>query len=561
MSTQLNEYNDSKRLAIYKMLTAACGHLYSKGKLQPEKFTAAAAIFADLAKNDPLFLAHFTAWASKQDGKDQKVLSVFFNALSDADGQPFFAGSELRKPNLRQVSSALIQEMDVPLTIRVAELTQHRFGVPGLLNDAKHKPTSLMTALCKFVLFRESHKDMLKGIRNAGLTEKFKRLYRAAGLSPSDYAVGIFKWNQKDGRRWKDLQEDKLPDFTVMTSKDIVEILGKVKLSPIVALSVIPKDKITASVATALLKNCSGNQSIVLYNWFATNGFLDVPSIAALFQEKVKKATTAVDRIDTLTRNASVEQKEIMSDARSEHRKAKVATGSLGKIYMHIDISGSMDRAIAFAKDKAAIFAECLENPEKNFSWGAFTTTARDLPKPANFKKEGFHAALYGINANGGTDCFACYEKARKFGANIDVFVTDEGHNMRDFGQMVWDFHNRHLDISKPTAVIIVKFRTSDSSNKVKDGFEANGIPVVVISPESLSESALVAQSVATAIKGELVLIEEVMNTPLPTLPRWWESVSRKSNEPRKPVATVVEPAKPKAKRGRPRKVSVEKTV
>ena len=63
------------------MLTAACGHMYSKGKLQDEKFKVAAEVFADLAKKDPLFLVHFTAWAAKQDGKDQKVLSVFFQCV------------------------------------------------------------------------------------------------------------------------------------------------------------------------------------------------------------------------------------------------------------------------------------------------------------------------------------------------------------------------------------------------------------------------------------------------------------------------------------------------
>ena len=532
-TTRLNEYSDSKRLAVYDTLVSACGHLYSKGKLQEDKFKEAMALFSDLAKNDPLFLAHFAAWSVSRDGKDQKVLSVFFNALSDGDGLPFFPGAEACKPNLRQVSSALLQELPPSLVVRVAEMAQKKFGVPGILNESRHFTTALKTAIRKYILFREGNKDALEGIRKAGLIRKFKSLYRSVGLSPSDYAVGVLKWNQKDGRRWRDLQESAMPQFSTLTSKQIVEILAKTKLSPIVALSVIPREKITSSVAAALLDNCSGNQAIVLYNWFASNGFLDVQAIAKVFKGKIKQATTAVDRIDTLTRNASAEDKAVMTDARSDRRKAQANTGSLGKIYMHIDASGSMTASIQFAKDKAGIFAECIDNPAKNFSWGAFTTSAKKLPIPTSFKKEGFYQALYGLSANGGTDCFACYDSARKFGANVDVFVTDEGHNCADFGAMVKRYHETN-NFEKPRVVIIVKFKTQDTSDKLEKGFTQNGIPVVVMTPEALSESAMVAQSVANAIKGEMAVIDEIMDTELPSLPKWWHSVGRKVNAPEK---------------------------
>jgi hypothetical protein len=536
--TQLGEYSDSKRLAVYKMLIAACGHMYSKGKLQEEKFNAATAIFADLAKNDPLFLAHFTVWAMNQDGKDQKVLAVFFNSLSDADGLPFFPGSDLNKPNFRQISSILLQNMDVPLAIRVAELAQKKFGVKGLLNESRHFTTSLKTAFGKYVLYREAHQDMLSGIRNAGLTQKFKKLYKAVGIAPSDYAVGKFKWNQRDGRKWQDFQkqEEALPDFAKLTSAQIAEFLGTVKLSPVVALSVIPQKKITASVAEALVKRCTGNQSIVLYNWFASNGFLDVKAIRDLFESKVKTATTAVDRIDTLTRNAVSEDKAMMSDVRSANRKAKADTGKLGKIYMHIDISGSMNSVIAYAKDNASIFAECIDDPAKNFAWGTFNTIGRRLSTPTSFKKEGFHAALYGISADGGTDCFANYADAREFGANIDVFITDEDHTCADLSGRIRDYHTRHPNAVKPSAVVIIRFGHHDM---VAKAYENNGIPVVVMTPESLKESALVSQSVAIAMKGEMSVIEDIMKTEFPSLPKWWSSVGKAKNEHVKSIQTV----------------------
>ena len=78
----LHEYSDQKRLSIYKMITSACTHLFSKGKLQEDKFKESAKTFADLAVHDPIFMAHFTAWASHKDSKNMKVLSIFFNALN-----------------------------------------------------------------------------------------------------------------------------------------------------------------------------------------------------------------------------------------------------------------------------------------------------------------------------------------------------------------------------------------------------------------------------------------------------------------------------------------------
>jgi len=56
-------------------------------------------------------------------------------------------------------------------------------------------------------------------------------------------------------------------------------------------------------------------------------------------------------------------------------------------------------------------------------------------------------------------------------------------------------------------------------------GFEACGIPVVELKPSQLSESALVSQAIKTALKGAAVVLDEIMATPLLTLPKWWGSI------------------------------------
>lgn len=521
----LPEFSDQKRLAIYKLITSACTHLFSKGKLQDEKFNEAAKTFADLAVHDPIFMAHLTAWASRKDSKDLKVLSIFFNALNDANGTPFFKGSKKNKPNFREASYALLQTLDPHLALRVLELCHKRFEVNGTLNNARHFPTGMKTAFRKYLHYREDNSDMLRGIKRSGLSKKLMQIYRLTRTAPSDEAASILHWKQKDGR---EIELENLPDFSNKTSQEIADELTNNKLSPMVAMSVIPKDKMTAKVAKAMLQNASGNQSIILYNWFSRNGYLDVKAIKDLFKDKVKDATTAVDRIDTLTKDADAEDKKEMAAVRSEKRKKAAKTEDLGKIFVHIDASGSMQSAIEFAKNNASLIAECVTDPKKNFNWGLFGTKGRILALPEEFTKEDFHAALFGVTANmGQTDCIALYSKAREFGAEVDVYITDQGHNIGTVHKRIMEYHAANPNVPKPKAAVIIDFgngcTTLEASLKIAE------IPVAVIKPEALKESALVAQSVRAAMVGELAIIEEILDTPLPSIPKWWDKISSKA--------------------------------
>lgn len=521
-TSALSEYSDQKRLAIFKIVTSACTHLYSKGTLQEDKFKEIAKVFADIAINDPIFMVHLAAYSAKKDSKDLKVLTTFFNALNDANGTPFFKGSTKNKPNFREVSYAVLQTLDPHLALRVLRLCHKRFGVDGILNDSKHFPTGLKTAFKKYIHYREENLDMIRGMKKAGLANKMIDLYRMTRTAPIDEAASILNWKQKDGR---ELEMETLPDFSSKTSAEIAETLEQTKLSTVVALSVIPKDKITASVAKALMKNCTGNQSIILYNWFSRNGFLDVKSIKDLFKNKIKESTTAIDRIDTLTKNADAGDKKEMAAVRSEKRKEAAGTKEIGKIFMHIDASASMAAAIEFAKNNASIFAECVDNPSKNFNWGLFGTLGKTLKVPTEFTKEDFHQALYGVTANmGQTDCIALYAKAREFGADVDVYITDQGHNVGTIHKRIREYHAANPNIPKPRAAVIVDF--GGGCTKLEDSLREVEIPVAIIKPEALSESALVAQSIRAALVGELAIIEEIMNTPLPSLPRWWNTVA-----------------------------------
>lgn len=524
MHNILPEYSDEKRLSIYKMIISACTHLFSKGSLQEAKFQEIAKVFADLAIHDPIFMAHLTAWASTRDSKDMKVLSVFFNALNDANGTPFFKGSTRNKPNFREVSFAVLQTLDPHLVLRVLDLCHKKFEVKDCLNMSRHFPTGMKTAMRKYIHYREQNPDMIRGMKKAGLGKTFQNIYRLTRTAPNAEAASILNWKQKDG---KEIEMEKLPDFSGKTSKEIAEEIERSKLSIMVAMSVIPKEKITAAVAKAMLKNCTGNQSIILYNWFSRNGFLDVKSIKELFADKVKTATTAVDRIEILTKNADAEDKKVMSKVRSEKRKEVTKGSPIGKIYMHIDASGSMIRAIEFAKNSASIIAECVNNPAENFRWGMFGNKGVELDNPKEFTKEDFHAALYGRTANmGSTDCIALYGNSRKFGADVDVYVTDQGHNIGTISKRIREYHENNTNVVKPRAAIIIDMDNLGDNGLLASELKRAGIPYSIIRPDALKESALVAQSIRAAMVGELAIVEEILDTKLPILPKWWGKVS-----------------------------------
>ena len=510
------ELQDTERLQIYKFLTDACNHLYSKNSLQKAKFDSIAPTFVKLAKEDPIFLAHLTAWAMNHDSKDLKVLTVYFNALNDANGEPFVAGGKKRKPNFRAVSASALQSMPPHLALRVLELTRTKFEVPGKLTNAAHYPTQLKGAFKKYMLYREANPDMVRGIKNGAMGQKYVKMYKMLHMSPTDETASILGWKQK-GREIK-LQKI---DFSNMKPSEIADEIINKKMSPVMALSAIPEKSMNATVAKALLKTATGNQAIILQNMFRTKGFLEVDEIKALFDKKVKTATTSVDRIDTLSKNLTDDEKKTMSNVRSKVRKEQM--GTVGKVFIHIDKSSSMSGAIEFAKENSAIISECVSDPSNNFGWGLFGTKGTLLKRPAEFTKEDFHAELYGVRANdGSTDCLGCYEMSRKFGADVEFFLTDQGHNVGDMARRMNVIHEKY---GKPNAVVIIHFGSA-YNQALKQAFENAGVPVTVMEPNAIKESALVSQAIRTAIKGQLVVIEEIMNTPLPVLPKWYNDKS-----------------------------------
>lgn len=508
---QLSYLNDEERLDVYKNIVSGCKHIYSKGKLQEDKLESVMENLIILSKKDPYFLAHLTSYVfNKLNDKDLKVLTVFANSLSDADGTPFSPGSKYKKPNLRLVSQAGVQELDPKLVSRVIEVANKKKAW-GHLSEGTHFTRGLTNAIKRYLKFREMNPQSLEGIRKVGLSKKYRNIYRDTHTAPSDEAASLLGWQQKN-KKIK-LKKD-LFDFTGLSEVQVAEKIRKEKLKPTSVMGAL-RTKMTPVIAAAILEQATGDQAVILRETFDKQGLLKNKEVMKVFTEKIKTAKTALDRVEKITTEIDEDVEKALKSAKAEKRKEQ--TGDIGRIFLHLDISSSMHEAIDLAKEYGSIIAECVNNPEDNFHWGAFNTNGYLIKKPETFEKDAFHAALYGLHPSGMTDCFACYKKARELSCDVDIYITDQGHNA---GPGIKNLVEKY---GKPSAAVIVD--TQRSCNTVENLLQSCDIPVTVIKPSALKESALVAQAIKTAVKGASAVLDEIMAEPLLKLPKWWFSV------------------------------------
>jgi hypothetical protein len=520
---QLSCLSDSERLEAYNSLVSGCMHLWSKGKLQEDRLKPILDTFMNLAENDPIFLAHFTSYVIKNtDSKDLKVVATFANSLSDADGTPFSLGSKYKKPNLRIISHAALQHLDPKEVQRVVDIANIK-QVLGSKRKATHFARSLQTAVKKYIRFREQNPKALEGIKKVGLSNRFQDLYRSVHISPSEEAASILGWKQGSKKKGnvQEIEKKEYFNFEGLSDLEIAEKIRTEKLPATGVLGALP-GKISPVIAVAVLEQCTGNQAVILRELFDKEGLLKNKEVMAFFTEKISEAKTALDRVERIKTDIDEEVQKVLKTAKSKKRKEQV--GDIGKIFLHIDISQSMNRVIDYAKEKGSIIAECVQNPEENFHWGLFNDRGMILKQPDSFEKDAFQAALYGVRSAGMTDCLACYPYAREQGCDVDIFLTDQGHNGPPIGNIIRKYDNEGL--GRPKAIVIVDFADRRGDCYFYDHLVEIGIPVSFIKPDALNESALVAQAVRQAILGPVQVIDEIMSTELLSLPQWYEAVN-----------------------------------
>lgn len=516
--------SDIERFKIYQLLVSGNQHFWSKNKLEITKVLPVLTNAIKLAKEDPEFSAHLLSYVMKNsESRDLKVLFTYANFLNDADGTFFGASKKYRKPDYRSVAIAALLELDPKLAERVVDLRSVGVEVPNILRKAKHWPDRANTAVRKYLKYREAHLNIVKGIVKTGMSKVLRRLYIKSHLAPSTEVAELLRWKQKDGRT---IEKKVLFDIKGLSATQIAKKIQTEKPSPQIVLGVI--EKITPVIAAAILDVCTGNQALIYSKMFEEAGILNDKEVRKAYEEKVMTATSTADRAQNLSKDVSEETKAVMKQAKQAARKKVVEKSGLDeKVYLHVDVSSSMQSAITLAKRCASEIAECINDPAKNFVLGHFGTRAEVVKNPTEFTAEAFAALMYAWRANqGSTDIIASYELARQKGATVDIYLTDGGHNVGNFGTKLTNAISKH---GKPNCAIVVNLG-SEADALVKC-FEKWGIPSILVDSNAVLQSALVAETIAKSIKGPMAVLEQISATPLLQVPAWYNQIEIVKNK------------------------------
>ncbi len=318
--------SSQERLEAYKLIADGCHHIWSKNEMQRDKAQQALDSLIPLTKNDP-----------------------YVSFLSSADGTPFSEGSEYKKPNLRYIGAAALQKLDPKLADRVLKLSNTKYAVSGYLNNASHSPSTLRTALRKYLKYREAHPEYVTGIKKAGLGRVLKRIYNAMRQKPNEEVVKILRWKRDDIKVDFGAREY---DFTGLKDLAIAQTIREQKIPYLGVLGELSRvgKKVSPVIAVAMLEQATGNQAVIMRATFEDAGILNDPEVMKLYTDKIRSAKTTLDRVETISENASQAVKDAMVQARAESRQAQ--TAGIGKIYMHLDDSGSMQGVREFAQDR-----------------------------------------------------------------------------------------------------------------------------------------------------------------------------------------------------------------
>jgi hypothetical protein len=486
----------AERLAIYKTITAGNVHVWSKNKYQAQIGEPIFTNLLKLGKNDPYFLAHLMSQDSLT--KDLQVLGATANFHSDADGSLFSGDSELRKPNLRVISSALVQQMNPMLVHRMLWFAQQRH------NEKKFFNSPMRTAAVKYLRYREANKKLLESAVKGTFKRHLQDIYRLLGIYPSDEAAIILKWKQ----RGKSLEIVKTSLFEGLTPVQISNKIVKENIPFAMALSQI--QNLTPIIGKALASVASPRQLTIHTSTWEELGLFTDATFTKYYQDTLSKIGDETDR--AINTEKLGKAKDIVEEVRAEQRK-KTFTHELGikKVFIHVDASGSMTSFFNVACDVAAKIAEIIPDPENNLKWGMFNTSGKMLANPQKYTSGGFQAIMYGKTAGGGTDITALMPEADKHQTDLNVFVTD-GENTTPA---------RFAKKQKYGVIVQVGNYSQTFYREASRNFEQ----LIEMRPEHFLGSNLVVQAFAKAIKGEEVIIEQIMSTKLLELPRWWKFI------------------------------------
>mgnify|MGYP001573957743 CR=1 FL=1 len=499
---------------------------------------------------DNEFAAHLASWSWPREHRDLKVVLAAFMLVQTRSGEPVRGQDgtvEFYDDDFRDVGEAMCllrgaQDISPKLLLRVGEV----LALPavaainrelGFGRSAREAPLGRYAkVVTKWLRYREHNPKMLDGLVKAGFRTTVMALARRVGYKPETPAFfAALRWKQaqaKDGRRsiaigvdvaaaesWHGWAESDICARIVETKPDWKRIVG---LLP-------PEVGVTRAVVAAAVEagSLSDADLVILTPTLEELGLLDVAEIKARWQVACDAAENqrAANVAKRVKRADVMEALQGSADKATAKAIAEV-TRDL-RVYVLVDISGSMEGAIEAAKRCLAKFLQGF--PVERTHVAVFNTMGREVHIKAPTAAAVEHA-FKSFAAAGGTDYAA---GARLLAQHIPaegedslvLFVGDEGDPGHErLAAAVGPLH--------PVAFGLLKLPGVDNGVVTRAAADL-GIPCFPIDVAMFEDPYAVTRTlrnliastpvgaVATARKLRKSLVQEVLDTPLLVKPTW----------------------------------------
>jgi Mg-chelatase subunit ChlD len=412
---------------------------------------------AEVWKMDNEFAARWASHAFGQEHRDLKVVLAAFMLVQTRKGDPVLDGGKVAfyDDDFRDVGEAMMlihrrdgKDLNPKLLLRVHDLLK----MPGVAavnrelgfgNSARRPFLGRWSkAVEKWLQFREENPKMLDGLIKAGFKSTVKDLARAVGYKPETpkffEALGWAQDQAKEGRRsiligvelakgesWDELTEGQVCEKIVAEKPDWKRIVG-----------LLPKKLgVTRAIMSAAVESgsLSNKDLIILTPTLEELGLLEVKEVKAKWDRAVKKAEDDM-RAANIARNVKSKdvQEQLQAAADTALQKAVEQVTKNLRIYVIVDISGSMGQSIEKAK---MLLSKFLQGFPPDRTHVAVFNTAGRVVEIKHASAAGVANAFKGISADGGTSHAAGVRALEKFQPKDDedallIFVGDGGERV-----------------------------------------------------------------------------------------------------------------------------------
>ncbi|MEM9454208.1 MAG: vWA domain-containing protein [Myxococcota bacterium] len=497
---------------------------------------------------DNEFAARWASYAFTQKHRDLKVVLAALMLVQNRCGEPVRESGELlfHDEDLRAVGEAMClierkdnQHLNPKMLLRIGQV----LSLPAVADlnrsagfgRSARKPTlgRWPKVVARWLWQRERIPQKLVALVNAGFRTTVMELARRSGYKPdSPRFFEILRWKQKqagDGRRslaigvevtaaetWQGLSEAQICQRIVDSRPSYKRIVGLLPAEVGLTRAIV--------AAAAEAGSLSDNDLVLLTPTLEEMDLLDVPVIgerwmSAMAKTEDRRAANIAKRVRG---KKTAEVLRQAADGALQKAVEKVGEGL--RVYVFVDISGSMEQAIVTAKAHISAFLQAF--PLERLHVAVFNTIGREV-KIRHASAAGVQQAFRNFRAGGGTSHAAgirCLSKYKPKAGEDALFLFVGDQQEAHFPDAV-----RTSGIS-PVAFGFVPVGEHDFQDAVTGTARDLGIPCFILDDTTIADpyalprhlsTMMTAAPASRSVSVRKTLIDTILETELLQPPMW----------------------------------------